>query len=334
MWMSANGLDFNTLGPEHGERRLNEHAATPIAFEAWNAGCEQVAANGIELKVHVAGSGPAVVLCHGFPELGFSWRHQVGPLVEAGFRVLVPDMRGFGGSPGPEGPEGYDILTLVGDVTGLLDAFGLDDAVFIGHDWGAAVVWHAAIAAPERVRAVAGLSVPFVRRAPAPPIAILRRRLGADFYMVWFQEPGMADPVLARDVRRTLATRELWNPEWAASDSAAPPPSWLTDAEFDAYVGEYERTGFTGGLNYYRNLDENWRLTEELSGRRIEQPSLFLAGSRDPVLRFMPADGIDELLVDLRGKVLIDGAGHWIQQERPDLVNEALLEFLAGPSVG
>jgi pimeloyl-ACP methyl ester carboxylesterase len=300
-----------------------------MGFDAWNARCEVVPANGIELKVHVAGSGPAVVLCHGFPELGFSWRHQVGPLVDAGFRVLVPDMRGFGGSSGPEGPEGYGIVDLTGDMTCLLDAFGLEEAVFVGHDWGAAVVWHLALAVPDRVRAVAGLSVPFTPRPPAPPISIFRRRLGEDFYMVWFQEPGAADAVLARDVRRTLGTRVLWTPAWATSGEPAVRPSWLTEDEFDAYVGEFERTGFTGGLSYYRNIDGNWRRTEELQDRRVEQPSLFMAGSEDPVLRFTPSSGIEEWLVDLRRNALVDGAGHWLQQERPDAVNEELLAFLA-----
>ncbi|MGH2938639.1 MAG: alpha/beta fold hydrolase [Solirubrobacterales bacterium] len=298
-------------------------------FDAWNLGCEVVSVNGIELKVHVAGSGPAVVLCHGFPELGFSWRHQVGPLCDAGFQVLVPDMRGFGGSSAPPGREGYDVFNLGADLTGLLDAFGLEDAVFVGHDWGAAVVWHLAIGAPDRVRAVAGLSVPFTRRAPAPPVSILRRRLGEDFYMVWFQEPGAADPVLARDVRRTLGAAEFWTPEWLASDAPEGRPAWLTDDEFEAYVGEFERTGFTGGLNYYRNIDENWRLAEALGERRVEQPSLFMAGSVDPVLRLMPATGIEARLGDPRALIMVDGAGHWLQQERPDEVSDALLEFLA-----
>jgi pimeloyl-ACP methyl ester carboxylesterase len=308
---------------------FDERAGGRIGFDAWTAGSELVPSNEIELKVHVAGSGPTVVLCHGFPEIGFSWRHQVGPLVDAGFQVLIPDMRGFGGSPGPQGPEGYDIFNLADDMTGLLDDFGLDDAVFVGHDWGAAVVWHLAIASPDRVRAVAGMSVPFTPRAPAPPIRILRRRLGEDFYMVWFQEPGAADAALARDVRRTLATRELWTPEWATSAETAVRPPWLTEDEFDAYIGEFERTGFTGGLSYYRCIDDNWRRTERLQDRRVEMPSLFIAGAQDPVLGFTPATGIEKWLVDLRRNVLIEGAGHWIQQERPAAVNEELLGFLA-----
>jgi pimeloyl-ACP methyl ester carboxylesterase len=298
------------------------------AFDSWNAGCESIPTNGIRLKVHDEGAGPAVVLCHGFPELGFSWRHQVGPLVEAGFRVLVPDMRGFGGSSAPPGPDGYDVETLAADMTGLLDALGLGDAAFVGHDWGAAVVWHLGLTAPERARAVAGLSVPIVPRAPAPPIEILRRRLGEDFYMVWFQKPGEADAALARDVRRTLGARELWTPEWAASDAPSPRPPWLDEEELDAYVGEFERTGFTGGLNWYRNLDRNWRLAEPLVGRRIEVPALFIAGAKDPVLRFMSAEHLGEMLADLRGNVLIEGAGHWIQQEEPGRVNDELLGFL------
>ena len=182
----------------------------------------QVATNGIELRVTEEGEGPLLVLCHGFPELAFSWRHQIGALTSAGFRVLAPDLRGFGGSSAPLEVEAYDVLSLAGDLCGLLDAYGEESAVFIGHDWGASLVWDLAVLHPQRVRAVAGLSVPFVPRAPAAPLPIMRRHLGEDFYIVWFQEPGVADAALARDVRRTLTTSRQWTARWAEEDGRVP----------------------------------------------------------------------------------------------------------------
>jgi pimeloyl-ACP methyl ester carboxylesterase len=294
-----------------------------------------VATNGISLNVVEHGEGPLTVFCHGFPELGFSWRHQVFALADAGYRTLTPDLRGYGGSSRPSAIEDYDILTLCADLTGLLDAVGADDAVFVGHDWGAAVVWQLAQAHPDRVRAVAGLSVPVTPRSPAPPIPILRSRLGDDFYMVWFQEPGVADAVLARDVRRTLLSEDVLAGAWKAGGDggkAVPPPSlrpWQSEEELDVFVRAFTETGFTGGLNYYRNLDRNWALTEYLDGRTIDQPSMFLTGSEDLVARFMSSAGLTSVLTDLRENVVINGGGHWIQQERPDEVTTALLRFLA-----
>ncbi|GAA2056987.1 epoxide hydrolase EphA [Catenulispora yoronensis] len=291
----------------------------------------RVATNGIELSVVEHGEGPAVVLCHGFPELAFSWRHQVYPLAEAGFRVLIPDMRGYGDSSRPAGPEGYDALTLAADLVGLLDALGLDDAAFVGHDWGAAVVWNLALAHPDRVRAVAGLSVPITPRPPVPPIPILRKRLGDGFYMVWFQEPGVADEVLNANVRRTLLSDDIEASAWQAAagdDDPLRPRRFMTEAELDVFIRTFERTGFTGGLNYYRAMDLTWQRTESLQGRTIDCPSMFLTGSKDLVAQFMSAERIGDVLTDLRENVTVDGAGHWIQQERPDEVTEALLRFL------
>jgi pimeloyl-ACP methyl ester carboxylesterase len=288
----------------------------------------QLPVNGIELHLAELGSGPPVVLCHGFPELWYSWRHQLPTLADAGYRALAPDLRGYGGSSIPSDVEAYDILSLCGDLVGLLDELGEERAVFVGHDWGATVVWTLALAHPDRVAAVAGLSVPFVPQAPAAPIDILRRRLGDDFYIVWFQQPGVADEALGRDVRRTLTTSRVWTSEWAEADEEPRTPEWLTEEELDVYVDTFERTGFTGGLNYYRNIDRNWELTGPLAARRIEQPALFLTGSRDPVQRFMNTDAMDDWCTDLRGKVVVEGAGHWIQQERPAEVNEALVRFV------
>ncbi|WP_442942736.1 alpha/beta fold hydrolase [Nocardia sp. NBC_01503] len=289
----------------------------------------QVRANGIEMRVVEHGDGVPVVFCHGFPELGFSWRHQVFAFADAGFRTLTPDMRGYGGSSRPERVEDYDILTVCADLIGLLDATGIEDAIFVGHDWGASVVWQLARAYPDRVRAVAGLSVPATPRSSGPPVSILRSRLGDDFYMCWFQEPGVADQVLASDVRRTLLRDEVLSARsYLETEAAEPPlPPWLTPAEFDYYVRTFTATGFTGGLNYYRNLDRSWERTAHLADTKIAQPSLFIAGSADPVIRFTPLAKMPAVLTDLRGSIILEGAGHWIQQQRPREVNAALIDF-------
>jgi pimeloyl-ACP methyl ester carboxylesterase len=290
-----------------------------------------VAANGIELNVVEQGEGPLVVLCHGFPELAFSWRHQLPALAEAGYRVLAPDMRGFGRSSAPREIAAYDVVTLCEDMCGLLDWAGEQSAMFVGHDWGANVTWWMSLLHAERVRAVAGLSVPFVPRAPAAPMPIMRRHLGEDFYIVWFQRPGVADAALGSDVRRTLTTSRQWTAQWAEEDGPAREPApWLSEDELAVYVEAFERTGFTGGLNWYRNIDRNWELTAGVGERRIEQPALFLTGELDPVRRFMPAEAMNGWVSDLRAEIVVPGAGHWVQQQEPAAVNAALLEFLGG----
>jgi len=288
-----------------------------------------VESNGIRLRVVEEGEGPAVVLCHGFPELAYSWRHQIPALAQAGYRVLAPDMRGYGGSSVPPNVEDYDVLTVGRDVIGLLDHFGEPEAILIGHDWGATVSWTLALTHPERVRAVAGLSVPFAMRPPIPPMQIFRRRLGEDWYQSWFQQVGPADEAMARQVARTVCATEDWTEEWAnRSDPDPPSASWLTDEELAVFVAALSKTGFSGGLNYYRNIDRNWELTPQLDGRRIEQPALFVTGGDDIVRRFMPGRGMERGFDDLRDVVVIEGAGHWVQQERPQEVNERLLAFL------
>jgi pimeloyl-ACP methyl ester carboxylesterase len=287
---------------------------------------------GIELSVQTAGpeGGQVLVLLHGFPELGYSWRHQLPVLAQAGYRVIVPDLPGFGDSDAPEGLEPYSTLALSADVLALLDHAGAERGIVIGHDWGADVAWKTAWMHPERVRAVAGLSVPFAPRAPAAPLPIMRRHLGEDFYMVWFQEPGVAEAALERDVRRTLATTRVWSAEWARGDDTPPRPAHLSEEELEVYVRAFERTGFRGGLSYYRNLDRNWEQTAPWQERQIEPPALFLTGERDPVRRFMPDAAMDGWVRDLRARIVVPGAGHWVNQEEPEAVNRALLDWLAG----
>jgi len=274
------------------------------------------------------GDGNPVVLLHGFPELGYSWRKQIDALAQAGYRVIVPDMRGYGRSSAPAEVEAYDVVELCGDVAKLLDERGIDKAAIVGHDWGANVAWHVALIHPERTACVAGLSVPLVPRSPAPPLPIMREHLGQDFYIVWFQQPGVADAALAKDVRRTLLTSEVWTAEWAANEDDRPRvPPFMTEDDVAVYVNEFERTGFTGGLNWYRNIDRNWERTADLDGRKIEMPALFMAGTRDSTMKWMSPDVMKDRATDLRVE-LVEGAGHWVQQERADEVNRALLDLL------
>ncbi|HEY7200263.1 MAG TPA: alpha/beta hydrolase [Candidatus Dormibacteraeota bacterium] len=309
-----------------------------------------IRANGIDMRVVEVGTGPLVVLCHGFPELSHSWRHQLPALAAAGYRAVAPDMRGYGGTSRPAAIDEYDILHLTGDVLGLLDALGEERAVFAGHDWGAPVVWNLALRAPERVRGVVGMSVSYTPRGDRPPTQVWKH-VFADtwFYILYFQEPGVADADLARDPATTLrrllcavsgeAAASQLGPLAGARDGRGmvdrlpePPglPAWLPQADLDHYAEVFSRTGFTGGLNWYRNFDRNWELTPGLAGGRVEVPAAFIAGTADPVLAMVPPQSMDGWLADPRGVTLVDGAGHWIQQERPAEVNEALLTFLAG----
>ncbi len=308
-----------------------------------------ISANGVDLHVVERGTGRPVILCHGFPELSYSWRHQLEALAAAGYRAVAPDQRGYGRTSQPPSVAEYDVEHLSGDLLGLLDDLGEERAVFVGHDWGAVVVWHLALAAPERVAGVVGLSVPFIPRTPLPPTELIRAVTGERFhYILYFQAPGPADEELARDPRRTIV-RTFWSfsgdappgsfrrlpregTEYLDGMSDPPPvlPPWLTEGDLEHYASEFGRTGFTGALNWYRNMDRNWELSEPLDGRKVTVPALFVAGDRDPVLRMTPPEVMDGWLTDLRGIVLLDGAGHWTQQERPDQVNRELVAFLRG----
>ena len=301
--------------------------------------------NGIELHVTEAGSGPPVVLCHGFPELGLSWRHQMKPLAAAGYRVLAPDQRGYGRSSRPEAVEDYDIVHLTDDLLGLLDGIGEERAVFVGHDWGSMVVWNLSLRAPERVAGVVGMSVPFVPRPAAPPTVLFRQLFGDNFfYMLYFQAPGVADADLGRDVattmRRVLGGRaddppaDLFGPDDGRGFVERLPepsalPDWLAVDELDQYITEFGRTGFTGALNWYRNLDRNWELMPDFADTKVTMPAAFIAGAADPVLMMTSPANMDGWVLDLRATVLVEGAGHWVQQQQPDAVNGALLGFLA-----
>jgi pimeloyl-ACP methyl ester carboxylesterase len=306
-----------------------------------------VQAGSLRMHIAEAGQGPLVLLLHGFPESWYSWRHQLTALADAGFHAVAPDQRGYCGT-GPPSEHGdigeYTILHLTGDVIALMDALGEDQAVVAGHDWGAPVAWHTALFRPDRVRGVIGLSVPYRPRGSSPPIATLREVLGEAFYMVYFQQPGVADAELSRDpavtFRKVLCSLGGEGPPMSlipqgggfldAAPDPAELPAWLTQQDIDTYVGEYAQSGFTGPLNWYRNMDRNWELTGAWQHAPITVPSLFVAGDRDPVLSFISPDGIAAVLPRLTGPVILPGCGHWTQQERPAQVTAAIVAFLRG----
>jgi pimeloyl-ACP methyl ester carboxylesterase len=306
------------------------------------------------MHVAEAGTGPLVLLLHGFPECWYSWRHQLIALAEAGFHAVAPDQRGYGRtgaadtSGQPLRTDQYTILHLVGDVIALIDALGEGDAVIAGHDWGAPVAWAAALLRPDRVRGVAGLSVPHLPRGQQPPVQVLRSVFGDGFYIVYFQQPGRAEAELGQDLKATF--RRLLTAASAAGPvhgvPVVPPvgglldlcpeppglPGWLTEADIDAYAAEFASCGFAGPLNWYRNLDRNWELTAPWQGAPVTVPALYLAGDADLVVHF---SGGPAMLSSLRASVprlrearLLAGCGHWTQQERPAEVSAALLEFL------
>lgn len=340
----------------------------------------QVKVNGIELHIAIQGEGPLVILHHGFPGLWYSWRHQLPVLAAAGYRAVAVDQRGYGRSSRPVDPALYDMDYVMGDMLGLLDALGEQRAVFVGHDFGAPLVWNLAVRHPERVAAVIALACPYdfdlAGRAgagtdgkvapgfeaafasgetrPSELFAATARK--HFFHMHYFQEIGPAERELGDQVRPFL-TKLFWALsgqgsllDWRkygsegtgylevlAEPELALPWPWLSEADMDYYVAEYQRggpaTAFIGGLNSYRMADRNWELGAPWAAAKVERPALFISGSEDPVLKMIPPDALDSMrrrVPDLRDVVLVPGAGHFVQQENPAAVNAALLRFLGG----
>ncbi|MFD4540079.1 alpha/beta fold hydrolase [Streptomyces bauhiniae] len=305
-----------------------------------------VRAAGRQVHLAEAGEGPLVLLLHGFPELSYSWRHQLTGLAEAGFHAVAPDMRGYGRTESPADVAEYTIHHLVGDVVALIGALGAERAVVAGHDWGSQVAWHTALMRPDLVRGVVGMSIPYRPRSGLPPLPAMRRTYGDRFYMLWFQRPGFAERELAKDVpgslRRLFAGTSGGAPafEPVVPDGGGfldlyPPeaglPGWLTEDDLAVYAEAFTATGFTGGLNWYRNLAANWELTAPFNRARVTVPALYLAGEHDFVVRGLDPGRLDAELrravPRLRDTVLLPGCGHWTQQERPGDVTSALAEF-------
>jgi pimeloyl-ACP methyl ester carboxylesterase len=306
----------------------------------------------IALNVAVSGSGPLIVCIHGFPELWYSWRHQIAHFAGLGFRVAALDVRGYGGSAKPTEIKAYSLRNLASDVAAVIDQLADKPAILVGHDWGAPVAWHTALLHPAKIRAVAGLSVPYLARGRVPFIEVARSAYkGRFFYQLYFQQVGVAEAELEADVAGALRRIyfalsgaaplnkwiELKPSEAKLLDGMIDPqpfPSWMSEADLGIYLEAFRAGGFRGPLNRYRAAEIDFEDLTELTGRRIEQPSTFIAGERDPVRAFIPeldlyADpGI--ACADFRGSTIVPGVGHWVQQEAPKQTNEALEAFVRG----
>ena len=298
----------------------------------------------IELAVHQSGDGPPIILVHGFPELAFSWRHQLPALAAAGYRAVAPDMRGYGGSGKPASVADYTIQKLVGDLTGLMDSMKIDKAVIIGHDWGALVTWQMALLAPERMAGLVALNIPFFKRPPINPITFMRYKFGKDFYIVNFQKSDEADRRFAenpgrfidvmmrkrrinrkrtekkRGKRRPLSLLEMFDREDPGGEAL------LTPDELKYYADAFSAGGFTGPINWYRNWTHNWKSTKKVD-QTVRVPSLFVGARDDAIISNKQIEAMKPHVADLEVQI-IDDCGHWTQQEKPQELNEILLDWL------
>ncbi len=308
-----------------------------------------VRTNGIKMHVAQIGEGFPVVFCHGFPEMWYSWRHQMKAIAEAGFRAIAPDQRGYGETEAPAPIEAYTQRKLVGDIVGMLDALGIGRCVIVGHDWGGMVAWNTALMARDSVERVIGINTPFIPRAPMKPTDAMRAMSAGGFhYILYFQTPGVAEEELERDVARSLRGFYQDPPEVIRTRFAKRcrvcSGRRAADCSIDSRIvrmesfsptrtsrsscAAFKKSGFRGGLNWYRCIDRSW---EESAGQtdRIEQPALMITAERDVVLRPEMAEGMSTWVPNLRKTVLIKGSGHWTQQEKPAEVNAAILDFLS-----
>ncbi|MFT6644565.1 MAG: pimeloyl-ACP methyl ester carboxylesterase [Patiriisocius sp.] len=306
--------------------------------------------NGIQMRVFEAGTGPAVLLIHGWPESWYSWRHQITYLAEAGYRVIAPDMRGYGDTDSPEQADQYRIDIIVDDVVGILDTLDIDKSTIVGHDWGAMVVWHAALLKPERFNGVLAMSVPYAGPSKEAPLGAWNAAFGDNFFYILYhnEAEGVAEAEYNANTRAFIemlytspdtprADPTIKDPLRAAGGwvgrMGAPleRPEWLTAEDINYYVREFERAGFRGGVNYYRNFDRNWHYMQSRDPV-IEIPCAFLSGAADPVIGGADQDGLrammSAVMPDLREITLVPEAGHWVQQEAPAETNEAILQFL------
>jgi len=311
---------------------------------------QTLAVNGIAMRVATQGNGPLVLLCHGFPELWVSWRAQLAALAAAGYRAAAPDMRGYGGTDAPADPAQYTMLHHAGDMVELVHALGESQAVIVGHDWGAPAAWNAALLRPEVFRAVVGLSAPYSPPGKVDLFSALAQLGVQNFYMQYFQAPGVAEAELEADVAATMrrlnfslsgdgagGVAAMLQPGKGFLHNTVDPermPAWVDEEDLAYEVAEFQRTGFRGGLNWYRAVRPSWELLAAWRGAAIHQPSMFIGGDRDDVLKFPTSrasiDRFATTLPGLRGCHILEGVGHWIQRERADTVNELLLGFLKG----
>lgn len=305
------------------------------------------------IRVAVAGAGPLVLMVHGFPESWSAFGHQLGPVADAGFTAAAIDVRGYGGSGKPHAIEAYDMQSIIGDLQAVADALGGGKAILVGRDWGAPIVWSSSLADPARFTAVAGMSIPHMGHGSAPMIDVARKMFtenGLFFYMVYFQDEGVAEAEFEKDVRDTIRRIYFnWSGDapangWPIGKKHGEPflagmadpgvfPGWLPPEEIDYLVSEFEGSGFRGPLNRYRNFHRDFAFMSRFAGQKIEQPALFMAGDRDVGIRMFGRDvetRMRQHFADLRSFHMIEGAGHWNQQEKPEETNRLLLGWLKG----
>lgn len=309
--------------------------------------------NGIRMRLATIGdSGPLVIMAHGWPESWYSWRYQMRAVAAEGYRVVAPDMRGYGGTDAPPNVEDYDIVQLAADMVGIVDAYGEEQAILMGHDWGSIVAWNTVLLHPERFSALVAMSVPYGGRATESPLIGWQNSYGDNFYYILYhQQPGVAEAEYDADPYGLLSRLYLspnsprkpaqltdrhrsaggWIPRLGEPEGL---PDWLAQQDLDYFVDQFKSAGFRGGVNYYRNFHRNWEITPQLATARVTVPTLFIAGENDVVIagasqgRLQGA--MSRVVDDLRGVVLLPEAGHWIQQELPEQTNAAVLEFLRG----
>jgi len=299
----------------------------------------------IDLAVHKMGDGPPIILVHGFPELAYSWRHQIPVLAEAGYQVIAPDMRGYGGSDKPPQVSDYTIQKLTGDLTGLMDAMALEKSLVIGHDWGALVTWQMALLRSERMAGLVALNIPFFKRPPINPITYMRYKLGKDFYIVNFQKSDEADRRFADDPKRfidVMMRRRRVNRDKPRNRRGRRRPLsllemldrkdpggeiLLTPEELNVYADSFAKSGFTGPINWYRNFAQNWKSTKRVD-QTVRVPSLFVGASDDVIVSARQIEAMKDNVPDLEIR-MIEDCGHWTQQEKPAELNEILLDWIS-----
>ncbi len=328
-----------------------ETKSETLKTNSWGAKERLVESGEVTLKVYEMGEGPLVLLVHGWPELAYSWRYQMPALAAAGYKVVAPDMRGYGDSDNPFEVSAYTIQKLTQDLVNIIDFYGEDKASLVGHDWGAIVSWHAVLLHPTRFDSYFAMSVPYDGRSPIPPVDGMSVAMQDNFfYILYFQKDGVAEAEFDANPRAILSRLylepdsprmppELTDPKMAAGGwiprlgKPTASPSWLSDADLDYYVSKFEASGFRGGINYYRNFNNNWKSTPQLEGATIDIPVKFLAGEQDVVIRGANAESLEKRMSatcnDFRGVILYPDTGHWVQQEEAERVNADLIAFLS-----
>ena len=341
-------LPFTLQAAERNQERDGMNGESPIDGVQFRT----IESNGISMRIAEAGdSGPLLLMAHGWPESWYNWRHQITFFAKNGYRVVAPDMRGYGKTDAPESPEDYDIVTLAADMVGILDALGEEKAVMVGHDWGSIVAWNTVLMHPERFNALIAMSVPYGGRPPQSPMVSWKETFADNFYYILYhnEEGGVAEAeydsnpygLLSRLYLSPDSEREapkITDPKRSAGgwiDRLGEPksmPDWLTEDDLAYVVNQFEDSGFRGGINYYRNFHRNWEITEHLQNTKIQVPTLFIAGTKDVVIAGANEGQLNgamsRIAEDFRGVILIPEIGHWVQQEAPDETNQAMMEFL------